>query len=524
MMTSADLHTSAHHQIDLEEGQRYFFTIEATNAAGLKESAFSDGVTIDTSPPLIENVVYDVETDGTADQDDQSGLSVLSSGLCSGSGNEPCDLKQKDARLLSFSWEMPYDVESGISSVVWCAGTKVDSCDIISWAHVDPEETVVRHDFSSPLVSGTVVVIKVMAVNGAGMTSTAVSKALLIDSTPPAVGIVIVGSSPEIKYFKKDEPLIADWSGFIDRESSISHFKWAVCHAISKDDCVTPYVNVGLQTAVENTVLDIKPGVSHVLVVRAYNKVGLFSDAVSNQFIVDASTPSAGTVYDGVNEQKDIEFQSSTNEISANWLPFTDTNGRIANYEMCVGTELESCDVNDFVSLGVVLQGSISGLNLTHNRRYFATIRATNDAGYAALATSNGVRVDSTTPLGGEVRDGQTLSDLNYQSDNTFIYANWDEFQDSESDVVKYSWCAGTGKGICDIIVETDVGDRTSVGQQIYPPLATGMTAYVTVSAYNGAGAVTRKSSDGIRVDNTAPVISNVSQIHGAVHSYTSDW
>ena len=491
-MTDAELQTSAHLSIILQEGQRYFFTVEAVNGAGLKETAYSDGVTVDLTLPRIGEVLFDADKS------------------CDNSGDASCDLKQRSDRLLAFSWETPTDVESGISSIEWCASGRPEACDVIMWTAVESSDTSVEHSLSTSLSSGTVVFIKLRVTNGAGMVSTTISKPLLIDSTAPTVGVVIVGNTLETKYLRKDESVIADWSGFVDRESGLSHFEWAVCHAGATDECVTPFVNVGLTATMENSALDIRPGVSYVLVVRAHNKIGLFSEAVSNQFILDGTLPTAGTVYDGSSERNDLELQSSTSEISANWSPFTDFNGRITEYEMCVGTEQEKCDVSDFVSLGITLKGTITGLSLNHTGRYFVTVRATNEAGYSTMATTNGVRVDSTPPVGGEVRDGQTLADIDYQASGAHIYANWDEFQDIESEVTRYAWCAGTGKGICDIIPETDIGDRTSVGQQVRPSLTTGMAVFVTVSAYNGAGAVTRVSSDGVKVDSTAPVISKV--------------
>ena len=538
-MTNADLQTSIHLQILLQEGQRYFFTVEATNGAGLKETAYSDGVTVDVTPPLIGDVSYDVQTRASsapqqpsgngrrrrsvwdtpadADQSDDFGVSSLrafsSVRGCNSSVNASCDVKQSSDRLLVFSWEAPADAESGISSVEWCASSSPHSCDIILWTAVEPSTTSVEHSLSTPLPSGTAVFMKVRVTNGAGMVSTSISKPLLVDSTAPTVGVVIVGNTLETKYLRKDESIIADWSGFVDHESGLSHFEWAVCHTGSRDDCLTPFVNVGLRATIENSALDIKAGTSYVLIVRAHNKVGLFSEAKSNQFILDGTPPAAGTVYDGSSDRNDLELQSSTSEISANWSPFTDSNGRITQYEMCVGTEQERCDVNDFISVGIALKGSIQGLSLNHTRKYFVTVRATNEAGYSTMATSNGVRVDSTPPVGGEVRDGQTLADIDFQDGDTYIYANWDEFEDEESDVTRYAWCAGTRKGTCDIIPETDVGDRISVGQQIRPSLTTGMAVFVTVSAYNGAGAITRVFSDGVKVDSTPPVVSKVPDI-----------
>ena len=538
-MANADLQTSIHIQILLQEGQRYFVTVEATNGAGLKETAYSDGVTVDVTPPRIGDVSHNVQTktnsapqqssgsgrkrrsvwDTPRDKDQTDALGVSSLRVfssvrgCNSSVNASCDVKQSSDRLLVFSWEAPADAESGIKSVEWCAGSSPNSCDIITWTAVEPSTTSVEHSLSTPILSGTVVFIKLRVTNGAGIQSTSISKPLLVDSTAPTDGVVIVGNTPETKYLGKDESLIADWSGFVDHESGLSHFEWAVCKAAVRDDCIIPFVDVGLKATVENSALDIKTGISYVLIVRAHNKVGLFRETESNQFILDGTPPTAGTVYDGSSDRNDRELQSSTSEISANWSPFTDSNGRITMYEMCVGTEQEKCDVSDFVNLGIALKGSIQGLSLNHTKRYFVTVRATNEAGYSTMAASNGVLVDSTPPVGGEVRDGRTLADIDFQAGDTYMYANWDEFQDLESDVTRYAWCAGTRKGTCDIISETDVGDRTSVSRQVRPSLTAGMAVFVTVSTYNGVGAITRVSSDGFKVDNTPPVVSKVTNI-----------
>ena len=459
-MTSANRQTSVHLSIILKEAQWYFFTIEALNGAGLKETAYSNGLALDITPPNIEELLLDIQTQTSshsqpslpsggrrlrrsvwdtpadADQTDEFGVSP-SVRWCNNSGDPLCDSKQRSDRLLLFSWKAPSDAESEISSVEWCASSRRESCDIVSWTAVDASITSIEHSLSQPLASGTVILIKLRVTNGAGMVSTTISKPLLIDSTAPTVGVVIIGNTLAPKYLRKDEPVIADWRGFVDHESGLSHFEWAVCHADSTEECITPFVNVGLNASIENYALDIKPGVSYVVVVRAHNKVGLFSKAVSNQFILDVAPPAAITVYDGSNERNDLEIQRSASEISANWSPLTDSNGRITEYEMCVGTAQENCDVSDFVSLGIALKGTITGLTLNHTGRYFVTVRATNEAGYSIVAASNGVRVDSTPPVGGKVRDGQTLVDIDFQAAGTFIYANWDEFQDVESEIIR---------------------------------------------------------------------------------------
>ncbi|KAL9987450.1 hypothetical protein ACROYT_G001763 [Oculina patagonica] len=487
-MSSADLHTSVNHLSALHEGLRYFFTVTATNGAGLTEAIYSDGITVDTSPPVIKGVHHGVQSE----QNDQSLLKI-----------------QNDGGYLEFYWDKPYDTESEISSVEWCAGTKNNSCNLISLTSVGQTDTSIKHYLPS-LTPGTVVHVMLVVTNGAGMTRTVVAPPLLLDNTPPSAGNVTVTEKTGTTYVKEGDLMAVKWSGFEDSESRFSHFEWAICQASSKEKCISPFVNVGLNTTTNIEVLGMSYGVSYMVIVRAFNKVGLFSEATSNQFIVDGERPSAGTVYDGQERRKDIEFQTSTTQLSANWSPFIDVSGRIAYYEMCAGREPETCDVSGFVNLGIKFKGALRGLSLNHNGRYFVTVRATSESGYSTTATSNGVTIDSTPPSGGKVRDGQTLVDIDYQADGTYIYANWDEFQDEESGITEYTWCAGTRKGICDIISETKAGDRTSVGQEVLPPLPGGTSIFVTVSTLNKAGASNRVSSDGFKVDDSGPILSRV--------------
>ena len=491
-MTSAQLHTNVQHPIILQEGLQYFFTVEAINGAGLKQTTSSDGIIVDTSPPVIAGIYRGVERE---ENDVAQGMT------------------QNDGKQLAFYWDAPYDQESGIASVEWCAGTTNNSCNVVPSTSVDPADTSVKHYISESLASGTVVFIKLTVTNGVGMKTKVVTPPLLIDTTPPTIGNVSVGNAVETKYFKNGVLITAEWNGFVDNESDLSYFEWAICEASAKDKCVSSFVNVALKSTLKIDALGLAYGVSYTVIVRAFNKVGLFSTATSNQFILDGTKPSPGTVYDGSQRRKDIEFQSSTTQLSANWSPFTDSNGNIDMYEMCVGVEPGICDVSDFVSVGINLRGTVTGLSLKHNKIYYVTVRATSESGYSTTATSNGVRVDSTPAVGGVVRDGKTLVDIDYQADDTYIYANWDEFHDEESDITSYTWCAGTLKGICDVVSESSVGDRTSVSQQVLPPLPEGIEIFVTVNTLNNAGKSTTSSSDGFKVQSNAPVLLKVTKV-----------
>ena len=62
-MTSSELKTSFQYDIPLEDGVTYYVTVKATNGAGTTATAYSDGVTIDTSPPRVGRVIHGAPAD-----------------------------------------------------------------------------------------------------------------------------------------------------------------------------------------------------------------------------------------------------------------------------------------------------------------------------------------------------------------------------------------------------------------------------------------------------------------------------
>ena len=126
---------------------------------------------------------------------------------------------QNDGEQLAFYWDAPYDQESGIASIEWCAGTSNNSCNVVPSTSVDPEDTSVKHYISESLASGTVVFITLAVTNGVGMKTKVVTPPLLIDTSPPTIGNVTVGNTVGTKYFKNGVLITAEWIGFVDYES-----------------------------------------------------------------------------------------------------------------------------------------------------------------------------------------------------------------------------------------------------------------------------------------------------------------
>lgn len=405
-----------------------------------------------------------------------------------------------------FHWTHLSDDQSGLSAASWCAGATEHSCNWVPWLPLPNGKRLVHHKLTTPLASGSVVYIKIKGKNGADQVSISISQPLVIDTTPPRVGFVLVGEKAQVKYYKENELVTVTWGCIRDIESNISRYLWKLCYANLKAKCLTQFASVGTRTSLRLADLALNPGVFYVIVVRAINKVGLYKEMISNMFLMDNSAPIPQQIY----LSKGSQFQASTVEISAKWRPFLDPESGVVAYQVCLGTKQESCDVKAFQSFGKHLQAKITGVNLSHKGTYHVTVKATNGAEHFVMSSSEEVTIDSTPPVGGRVRDGVTLEDVDVQWDDSFLAANWDEFVDAESEITNYFWCVGTKMGVCDVVPQMDVGSDRQGRKAMSPSLPSGLVVYITVTAVNGAGAQSQAYSDGLTIDTTPPLATKV--------------
>ena len=95
-MTSVNLLTEVETSVVPQEGVQYFVNVEAINGAGLKKIVSSDGIFVDKSPPVIGGVYHGIEREET---------------------EVTHAISQDDGQCLTFYWDTPYDMDSGISSI-----------------------------------------------------------------------------------------------------------------------------------------------------------------------------------------------------------------------------------------------------------------------------------------------------------------------------------------------------------------------------------------------------------------------
>lgn len=162
---------------------------------------------------------------------------------------------------------------------------------------------------------------------------------------------------------------------------------------------------------------------------------------------------------------------------------------------------------------------------------YFVRIAQKSTSGRTTISDSFPFSLDNSSPEAGSVYDGlgsdenrncsanTTLSsehqcssrslsdtDLDFTNNTTSISARWIDFRDNESDIEHLFWCIGSRPLRDDIMGcenATNHLNQTLTGLS----LPHNDTYYVTVLACNYAGLCTARSSDGVLVDTTPPVM-----------------
>lgn len=172
-----------------------------------------------------------------------------------------------------------------------------------------------------------------------------------------------------------------------------------------------------------------------------------------------------GAILDGNKEGEDIDVQQSRTLITAHWNAFEDLESGVIKVTWCAGLSSGTCDLvnkteidRNSTSVHHALQKAI-----TNGQHYFVMVKATNGAGVTTSLTSDGVTVDETPPISGNVIDGM-VTDVDYVNGEVDISARWLDFIDLESGIESYevALCDARNLSSCPQPF-TAVGDVTNV-------------------------------------------------------------
>ena len=194
----------------------------------------------------------------------------------------------------------------------------------------------------------------------------------------------------------------------VDNESGIKGYQYAIGTTPGGTDVVnwTTLMNV---RGVTKTGLSLTTGQTYYFSVKAINGVGLTGPAAnSNGQTVgtDTTPPSAPpAVRDGgpYNYAPDIDETNDPHDLYCNFDAATDNESGISYYQFAIGTTPGATDAVNWTKLPAnARNGWATNRNFTPGQRYYASVRAVNNAGLTGPATTSDGQIvvlqSDTTP------------------------------------------------------------------------------------------------------------------------------
>ncbi|WAR31803.1 hypothetical protein MAR_034345 [Mya arenaria] len=346
------------------------------------------------------------------------------------------------------------------------------------------------------------------------------SDGFILGNTAPIPGKIIVQNVNG--YITDIDHVVITWDPFHEKTGAtllgypedIQHYSIGVGNSPNRDDII-PFRNAGGEIAAMLPLDGIADGTSVYFTVNGSDHFGLSSVAVSTEFVTDTSPPTEGKIHF---DQRHAYCNSDT--ISMRLVGFHDDHSGISYYNVGIGSSSIMVDTLSMTKYYTdTLDIDIQELNILEGHEYFILVQAINNAGIPSAIVSKQFIVDMTPPHGGHVLDGNWESkvDLDYQADTYTIRANWKDFSDIESDIDYFKVGLGTYQYSTDVRPFMDVGLKQDIMWN--GPFIPGEKYYTTVQSCNKAGLCIQRSSDGIILDNSPPIMGRVQVGSGVRHS-----
>lgn len=418
----------------------YFVTVRAINSVGLSVSV--------TSPPhtvLLGDVIPGVVTDGAFADDDVD--------------------YQESVTSVWAHWHSFSDPAGGTLSYLWqISPSKVPAASDWTEEGLAGAEQVRAHATSASalesvdLVAGIKYYVHVKATSSAtGTWAVATSDGFVADNTAPDIVSVRIGQGDTHLAFTP-LPVWASWDVVEDGAPLV---KYEVAFGtMAGATNILDFTDVQKAQAylVKKEVASFVPGAALFATLRVTNAAQLVSVKSSEVSVVDVTPPLAGYVDDGggIGEDMDLDVVGVPNgdmTISARWKGWLDGQSPVDSFRWCVGTTEGGCDVLPMESVGGAFSASrVAGqwwknveedLADGEQLRYYTTVEGCNAVGLCQTSVSNGVTVDLTDPVAGNVNHGLVHnpflpSDPVLVEGVTNLAFAFGGFEDPESEIVMY--------------------------------------------------------------------------------------
>ncbi|KAK3093029.1 hypothetical protein FSP39_010221 [Pinctada imbricata] len=415
-----------------------------------------------------------------------------------------------DPSYVHIVWEGFSDIEkqvnvptvSGIANYKLALGSYPGGEDLFPYHNVGLRQSIFISP--KPIKDGTQCFASIRAIDHVGHMTEVNSDGVIMDSTPPVNGTVIVGSGLYHLSVISTKHFIVRWDSFKDPESGIRDFSISISESPNYTKSSHTFYSVtgdSFQLSETGTLLD---GHTYFTVVEATNHAGLLSRSISEGFIIDSTAPEGGNVRDGLKDSRaDLDFQEDVNVLGCYWDGFHDAHSKIISYEAGFGTKPSEFDITSQTNLGLHTQYIVHS-SFTPGVKYYCTVIACNAASLCTTRTSDGIILDNSPPIPGIVRVGLSDRHQHYLGHSNLITAQWIGFQDPHSEIVHFKWCIGTVPSKCDVqdFQNCLLSDSITISNV---KLREQTPYYITVEATNGVGLTTNRSSSSFMVDTTPP-------------------
>ena len=245
--------------IRLAENKEYYFTVKATNRAGLSISRSSNRFSIDTTPPYVVKKPHFVTS--------RMGTSYRNN-------------TQLDNSLLRLQWSFE-DNESPISEQTIILKSHRNGRSVVQKKiMINEKHLTMQLSKDNLLKDGDKYTAWITACNAAGLCNHSSTDEILIDSSPPHLGGFHRNMSWEIKGSKTE--IFLQWYGFVDVESDVKTYYIQVSRNYSGSELSGGTIEVThVDTPMQNTTILLNDKLSNaekiVFTVWAKNGVGLES-------------------------------------------------------------------------------------------------------------------------------------------------------------------------------------------------------------------------------------------------------
>ncbi|XP_076086791.1 uncharacterized protein LOC143057371 [Mytilus galloprovincialis] len=389
---------TAQNILSLEPGMTYYTTVRAITNDGSVIQAESDGVLVDRTPPTISF-------------DSLSGHAASDKNITEGG------TQYQTTSTIYGQWSFN-DTETAIERAWLSVSTYPGADDISPRSEVNVSalgEGNLPLGAITPQTSGKPNILNLWVQNSVGLMSTASSAAVVIDTTPPDIGIVtcptFVSAYGQVK---------CTWTGFVDKQSGIVKYVVTMgssegSHDMFNGQEVDGVTNTFNFNNVSQFMVQDQP---YYVTVTAVNYVAMETYSFSDPIRIDTTPPSYGKVIDlyttyrvdAANATKTVQMNTkicnSDNDcdaldaictetfstVSVTWQPFTDQESGIAGYEMAVGITPGGAQIQAFTAVPAgALYYTIGGLSMSGNTIIYVSIKGINGAGLSSITSSDGV-------------------------------------------------------------------------------------------------------------------------------------